>query len=273
MIRIVHVSDLHFHAGGSKNEKACNLLAAIRSRFFTPTTADSNTYLLVTGDLVDDAQADQMSAAAVALAPFRGKLLCAMGNHDCCVLGHFYEPEAVPLFQKTFGPLTVSSADATDKIPDRDVLTDGDSTRVVGIGLNSVCLSLSPMDFACGQIGEDQLRSLRAILADPTFLHTPAFVYLHHRPLPFAHFDWLKRPFLGLKDSQQLVSLMDGRVDAVAFGHSGDNDAMPHSAAPMGMTAHGRTFYLDANSCVDRQAYMEMVFCREDSPDISMRYA
>ena len=66
MLRIIHISDLHFHADRKKNTRTERLLDAINKRYFVDASRR--------GQIVDDADAHQYKLAKAALRPFKGRV-------------------------------------------------------------------------------------------------------------------------------------------------------------------------------------------------------
>jgi 3',5'-cyclic AMP phosphodiesterase CpdA len=260
MIRIFHVSDLHFDCEGDSDTKAKKLLATIWARHFQREIypgvqggKGTKSYLLVTGDVVDDARENQYQAAAEALSPFRGRLLMCPGNHDFGLLGNFFEPASLGLWRRYFQPLCVAEGDQTQKAAVGALLEEGES-RIVTIGLNSNLLTESPLDFAQGEIGEPQLESLRVLLNRAAFMDVPTLVYLHHRPLAF---DWPTSRVMALRDAAEFLGVVEGVVDFVAYGHSGrglERRKPPGNVS----TLLDDTKLLDANCSVEDGTYFQI---------------
>jgi len=245
MIRIIHVSDLHFHEENEKNEEAEAFLYGIGKKYaFGP---DSSNYLLVTGDIVDDGSSRQYRNAFEALKPFKDRLLIVPGNHDYGICGNLYSNACARAFDDTFKPLW-DKCRFYDKEPVGCVLSDGHGTEVLAVGLNSVLKTHSPLDLARGEIGEGQLDKLNAILSKPEYADKPKIVFLHHRPQK----DWW---FFVLTDSEDMMAILSqNRVAIVAFGHSGGDmrSEEPPQARIMNVIVkrYGIKYLLNANSSV-----------------------
>lgn len=259
MLRICHVSDLHLHGDNHKNQKALALIARVQSTF--QAHAGDRNLLLVTGDVTDDGTVEQYTRAREALGPFRDGLRLCPGNHDYGTAGNSYKPDRALYFDDVFLP----SLGLTDRyLPKLPVITrvqDG-ATRVVLYGLNSVFETQSMDDFARGAIGTMQLMALHAALDDPQDVGAVKLVYLHHRP---QRCSW----FLELVDSEELMAVVNNRVQLVAFGHSG-RDKEPPEARVMEVRPvrpYGVAYLLNANSCVDSGHYYEILI---DGPHIAV---
>jgi 3',5'-cyclic AMP phosphodiesterase CpdA len=265
MIRFVHISDLHIHAR-LPNTGAERLLEFIHNEY-ADDAARSHTYIILTGDLVDDGQDNQYDQACALLERFRGRLLVAPGNHDYGVLGNFFDQKAVARFDARLGPLTPSGYLAFgQKTLAKDELCDGQGTQVLAIGVNSCLMTPSPLDFACGEIGHAALEALQSTLADERYCNHRIVVYLHHKPLPLG----VEAPVMQLRDARAFLSLVEGRADVVAFGHSGDNSEAVHHKGAMQSRMKAKTFMLDANSSVEQKTYFEIT-CERDRMQVTWR--
>jgi 3',5'-cyclic AMP phosphodiesterase CpdA len=69
-MKFIHISDLHFHRSKKDNKDAVKLLKLIEQRY-------SAHYLVVTGDITDDGDAEQCGRAAEALSAFSATLIIA----------------------------------------------------------------------------------------------------------------------------------------------------------------------------------------------------
>ena len=264
MIKIAHVSDLHFHHAATNNKKAVSLLKKVQKAY--PFNRNYN-YLLITGDVTDDGDKLQYAKAFAALKPFVGHLLLTPGNHDYGPLGNFYFEESARAFDDYLLHKLSINHHYIDKQPMIDVLDDTQGTHVLAVGLNSVVNTEIPFDFARGQIGDDQLTSLQGILSDPEYSNMHKLVYLHHRPQKCN--DW----FLELVDAEDLMAILNQNyVDVVAFGHTGGN--MGESEPPQARMVRvfvrkfGVKYLSNANTSVDAQKYNEITF---DGDNISVK--
>jgi hypothetical protein len=265
MIRVIHISDLHFHRNNRDNKRALKLLNRIQNEYgFGP--LDPN-YLMITGDTVDDGHAEQFAHAREALLPFRGRLLLVPGNHCYGALGNIYDPDKARLFDRDFLPSLGIQHKFFDKEPAVDVLSDGAHTKLVTIGLNSNLTTPSMSDFARGEVGLEQLRKLDALLTAPAYAGALKLVYLHHRP---QRCGW----FLELIDSEDLMAVVHNRAHVIAFGHSGGDKGEKEPLQARLMCTKPRPFgvkyLLNANSCVDAQRYYEIV-CDGGEVSVTLR--
>lgn len=263
MIKIAHVSDLHFHRAAINNKEAVSLLKKVQKAY--PFNTGYN-YLLVTGDITDDGDKIQYTRAFAALKPFVGHLLLTPGNHDYGPLGTFYSEDSAKAFDDYLLHKLSINHHYIDKKPAIDLLDDTQGTRVLAVGLNSVVNTEIPFDFARGAIGDDQLTSLQAVLSDPEYADVHKLIYLHHRPLKCN--DW----FLELADAEDLMAILDqSGVEVIAFGHTGGN--MVESEPPQARTVRvfvrkfGVKYLSNANTSVDAQRFNEITF---DGDNISV---
>lgn len=264
MIKIAHVSDLHFHHAAINNKKAVSLLKKVQKAYPFNT---GYIYLLATGDITDDGDKTQYAKAFAALKPFTGHLLLTPGNHDYGPLGNLYFEDSAKAFDDYLLRKLSINHHFIDKQPQIDVLDDTQGTQVLAVGLNSVVNTEIPFDFARGEIGEEQLSSLQSILSDPMYDDMHKLVYLHHRPQKCN--DW----FYELVDAEDLMAILNQNyVDVVAFGHTGGN--MSESEPPQArmvrvfVRKYGVKYLLNANTSVDAQKYNEITF---DGENISVR--
>ena len=83
-MKFIHISDLHFHRSKKDNKGAVKLLKLIEQRYPAH-------YLIVTGDITDDGDAEQYDRAAEALSAFAGRMFICPGNHDFGAAGFIYD--------------------------------------------------------------------------------------------------------------------------------------------------------------------------------------
>jgi hypothetical protein len=260
MIEIIHISDLHFGEDESQNSSANQLLNSIEQRY--PFEGVDNRYLLVTGDITDYGKPAQYELAKQALLPFAGKLFIAPGNHDCCgsfLPGLGYSAEKARYFDDPFAKaLGFAHPFFGKKVFSRLLPDPSGSGALVMIGLNSCCMGAALSE---GEIGSQQMDELRQILeeCDPNI---PKVLFLHHIPNREADLAFA----MDLVDRKELMSVVQGKVDVLAFGHQGKTMQVDHegklviSPAPCRamklrtLTFGGRsTWVLDADSSVAEQ--------------------
>jgi len=247
-MKIIHVSDLHFHRSDDDNKKSVSLLQKVQN------TAPDLDYLLVTGDVVDDGCKSQFRNAEKALEPFNGKLLLVPGNHDYGPFGNLYFPYCAKYFDNNFLADLEPGASFKEKHPVVKIL-EKDGTKLLTVGLNSVLQTAMIFDFASGGIGETQRASLDEILSNSDFVNIPKLVYLHHRP---QENNW----FLAMEDAKAFMEIiLKNKVDVVAFGHSGNDMRVDSASQILNVVKEdtGTTYLLDANGSVSQQKYYEII--------------
>jgi hypothetical protein len=270
MLEVFHVSDLHFGQSASQNQRAKNLLDAISRQF--PFPGHENRYLLVTGDLTQGGKKGEFELALQALSPFAGRVFLTPGNHDYgSLLGTDYSVRKARYFDRPFAEALGFTHPFFDKKVFTHQLHDpSNHSALLLIGLNS-CAREGILDFAQGEVGDDQRTELDSILAgsDP---QTPKLVFLHHIPNKKA--DW--EVVMTLRDWKELMSVVSGRIDVLAFGHQGrvmqvglrgKSSPVPAQPRPMrarslvmevkrgGMRDSRRALVLDADGSVAEQAF------------------
>ena len=206
MMKILHLSDLHFHTNTKDNKKILKTLDKVKEKY-------PNHFIVVTGDIVDDGHEKQFKNAYNALKDLKGRIFIVPGNHDFGAAGNFYSRERAARFDEMLAkPLDQGGTFSFDNRPVVNVVTEGND-RVVFIGLDSNLETESPFDFACGEIGKLQRNALAELLSDSSTTNMKKILFFHHHP--FIRND----PFMEMKDSAKLARTIYGRVDAVLFGH------------------------------------------------------
>jgi predicted MPP superfamily phosphohydrolase len=259
MLRIYHVSDLHFHGKQEKNQGPIRLLNNVWRMFMAGDTG--NSYLLVTGDISDDSEEDQYEQAIQALRPFAdlGKLLVVGGNHDAAWQGAIYSGHRERRFDDHFlKPLGIQHS-FLQKDPAASELADGEGTEVLAIGLSSIRQTEDSWDLAVGEVGRKQLQALDDLLGRQEYEGHWRLVYLHHRPHKIKLFH------LGmyLTDARELMQIVKDRADVLAFGHEGglrsDEEHARYDEA-LAVESDGRPYLLNANSSVKRNQCIVIQF-------------
>jgi 3',5'-cyclic AMP phosphodiesterase CpdA len=210
MIRFFHVSDLHFHSSAEHNRRVCRVLGAIHRDFFA---GGGRTVLVVTGDVTDDGRREQYARAREALLGF-GQVVVCPGNHDYGPAGVFYCPSSASLFDRELAHAHGAGEGYFGRPrPSVAFFGDEDGSRVMAIGLSAVRETMSPLDFSSGEVGQEQLGALDALLADPALRAVPKLVHLHFHPfMP-------KDPTMRLRDAGALLAVLGGRIQVLCFGH------------------------------------------------------
>lgn len=204
-MKFIHLSDLHIHSSDSDNKELAAALKFI-------TNAYPNHVLIITGDITDDGAPRQYENAFKLLKPFKGQVYICPGNHDFGAVGNLYSEERAKRFDLSLAiPLEQGGTFKGDTTPVVNIIKDGDST-VMLIALDSNLETEHPFDFACGEIGQSQLRALDTILATAPH-NTIKVLFFHHHPF------MVNDPFMQLKDAEALARTIYRRTDVVLFGH------------------------------------------------------
>lgn len=205
-MKFIHVSDLHYHTRESDNDDSDRLLKSIAEKYPEHT-------LIVTGDIVDDGHEEQYGRAYDALQRFAGRVFIVPGNHDFGAAGNFYSWERALRFDRMLSePLNQGGTFTGDNTPVVNIARDADDT-VMLIGLDTNLETEHPFDFACGEVGTQQLTTLNSILCDPSTATMTKMLFMHHHPFTFLSF------FMELRDARELIRTIYQRVDLVLFGH------------------------------------------------------
>ena len=213
MLEIFHVSDLHYGQSNDQNKKAQALLDGISRQY--PFKDCDNRYLLVTGDFTQGGREDEYKLAMQALMPFKGRVFVTPGNHDYgSIFGADYSEKKARYFDDPFAKtLEFPHSFINKKVFNCRLNFQSDSLMM--IGLNS-CAKKGVFDFAQGEIGDKQIRELDKLLTDAD-AQIPKLVFLHHIPHKDAAFEFV----MTLRDWEELMAVVNGRIDALAFGHQG----------------------------------------------------
>jgi len=215
MNRLVQVTDLHVKAKASDNAKVVAVLKRAKD-------VAAGAPVVATGDLVDYGWNDDgwkrfdEILASLAIPNFVG----VPGNHDATsiIIGQGFDQQSWDKFRARF-PKWKEDVEAPAGFrldTDTDVLL-----------LNS--LVKNDAYFACGEIGDRQLKTLRTYLSGMA-PGRKALVFLHHHlhdPSPFEE----------LVDAKRLERVLLDNLDHVGFVGFGHR----HSFAEYKLTAKGRT--------------------------------
>lgn len=211
-MKLLHLSDLHFHTSQDGNRKANSLLKTVAKRF-------PNHYYIVTGDITDDGAEKQYENARAALEPLVPRVFICPGNHDFGAAGNFYSLERARRFDSMLSvPLQQSGTFAEDATPVTTILSDGDVEAML-IALDTNLETYQSFDFACGQVGETQLAALETILTIPPTTPLAKILFCHHHPF------MVNNPFMELMDAREFMRTIYGRVDVLLFGHKHESRA------------------------------------------------
>lgn len=229
MIKILHASDLHLGWNGNTNYQRLK-------KMFEEIIANNDVseyVLVVTGDLIDDEDDDfefhyidgtiiKKSVQEVAsdlISLFKGKvkdILIVPGNHDYYGSkgnGIKHCEACVKKFNKNI------YGSETKEFP---VLNIIDNTAFIGLN------SAHPKFSATGKIGTKQRNKLKELLNKNEEVKSAknVVVYLHHHPFKLKKwyqqeglFDIAYEGAMQLLDSEELLEIIEGKVDLVLFGH------------------------------------------------------
>ena len=212
MVTVIHLSDLHIHRSDAK---ADNLNAKALVRYLSQRFGGfpkSSTYVVLTGDSVDDGTAAQYSQLRTnVLSPLSEHftLLIAPGNHDYAFAGFLFDEEGPKRFRDCVRPFVASA-----RFP---CVTANREEKVLFIGLDSADPSEQQF-IAEGIVTKQQRKQLARQLADPQYEGYFKVVYLHHHP-------FLRSIGMALRESEQLLRVVSGNVDLVLFGHKHRSEA------------------------------------------------
>ncbi len=253
MIRVLHVSDLHFSQDPQNNNEILKLTDKVYKAGF-----GENDHLLISGDVADDGDPLQFKNAVKGLKAFAPRILAVPGNHDYGPIGNGYSAASAKYFDANFLPaLSIPGPYMKKTTPVVKVLDDGKGTKVLTVGLNSNLMTTTVLDFARGEVGGPQLKALEGVLTSADYAGMPRLVYLHHRPQPC-------NIFLALRDYEDFMAVVQNRVDVVCFGHTGGDMQAKEPTAARVMTVEPRPFgvkyLLNANSSVEARKYYEIAF-------------
>jgi 3',5'-cyclic AMP phosphodiesterase CpdA len=214
MVRIIHLSDLHIHKSSSRpdNRNAGALTKYLLDKF--KGAPKSKTYVVMTGDLVDDSTTDQYKHLRDdVLAPLteRFTILAAPGNHDYAYGGNLYSSDGPRRFRTYVGPYVKGASYPCVTVNNRE--------GIVFIGLDSADTHDEKW-FAEGVVGGEQRAALDACLDNPAHAGYLKIVYLHHHP-------FLRRLFVALREAEQLLRVLSktpNRVNLLLFGHKHESE-------------------------------------------------
>ena len=205
-MKFIHLSDLHYHTHQGDNAQIIETLKYVKDNY-------PGHKLIVTGDIADDGKEEQFAAALQGLSPFKGRIFICPGNHDFGAAGNFYSQERAERFDRMLAvELTQGGTFKGDNTPVVNIVKD-DSAEVMLIALDTNLETEHPFDFACGEVGEEQLAALKTILSNPASASMKKILFFHHHP--FIH----NNPFMEMRDARNLFRAVYNRVDVVLFGH------------------------------------------------------
>jgi predicted MPP superfamily phosphohydrolase len=197
--QIIHLSDLHV------GYKQCGPKAATIVENIVKHENPSDSIIIITGDIVEQAKRENDLAAALKLIEklkthsFR-VLLCP-GNHDYGT-GLVNYSKYAENFAKVFLPQVKT-------FPQLDIIND---VAFIGLDSNAEEIHWYDLFFADGELGAAQLAKLAEMLNSAEVKDKTKVVYLHHHPLNSL-------PFYRLKDNKKLKEIIANKIDILLCGH------------------------------------------------------
>lgn len=204
-MKFLHLSDLHIHTCDCDNSDVTSTL-----RFIEKTYPDH--LLIITGDITDDGTEAQYENARSLLAPFKEKIFICPGNHDFGEAGNVYRRDCALHFDTLAEELRQGGVFKGAAKPVVNRIQE-DKTEVMLIALDSNLETQSIFDFACGEIGKQQLNDLNELLTSESGNGAVKVLFFHHHPFMFND------PFMELRDAKDLAKIIYGKIDLVLFGH------------------------------------------------------
>lgn len=262
-LTIFHISDLHI--GASSVEVGARSLsrADFLKEYAVPCLIDhasssKNSVFVVTGDIVDDGDKEQMKEARSVLRPLRKKstVLYIPGNHDYGLNGIVAKKENLKIFEEIFYP-----KGGTVEFP---IVTALEGHIFIGLDSMKMEVGFFSRFFADGELGEEQIdktvKVLQGLQNGPKTNQT--IVYLHHHPflLPGESLGarLADRIGHGLNDSRKFMRAIKGKVDILLFGHEHFHLAMvgtdlntqfgiPYMFSSSSLTVQTKEYPMNAN--------------------------
>ena len=214
MTKFIQLSDLHIRSKKTADENIAlnKIVKGILKKH-----SNQPPIIILTGDIVQDGKKSQYKCAVKLLKPLVDagfKLLACPGNHDYGRRGNFYTEKAQHNFQKFILRDLLGHEEANNPTNIMETLYPHiyETSDAIFIGLDSVeALENSPLHCAAGKIGHEQLAILKDYLNADT-LDKARIVYFHHHP-------FYRVIGLQMTDAQEVLQVMEGKVDILCFGH------------------------------------------------------
>ena len=257
---IIHLSD--FHIDDSDHE-AKNLDIIVKN-ILEYDWAGTRPIILITGDMVNDGQKDQFKKVRAILDPlYRNSftMLPVPGNHDYGWRGNHAEAKRFKHFKSAFYFKENISYPQVKEINNHTF-----------IGLNSMKAETGFFDglLADGELGRKQIDNLKGILkkCDSRPPGEKVIIFIHHHPFLYPDESGLKTLFEKaghwLKDGEEFMELIKGRVDILLFGHEhrhldfSQTDITRQYEIPLILSASQCTeraceYAVDQNGCADEK--------------------
>lgn len=256
-MRIYHVSDLHFGDSANSNKDTNRLLDLVEKDF----QVGGQKLVVVTGDVTANGDEKEYQQAVFGLERFKGHLMVVPGNHDFNWGGNKYDPERARRFDSYFLKKLGISHGYYDRAPEVRTFEDGEEkVLVVGLNSNAMDKDLGGWDAAAtGWVTSGQRAKLSGILNDPNYASCWKVVCLHHQAKKGGD------PIDLLHDGKELLDVVRGRVQVLAFGHTcgGPIPNYPPDPGDLAYTpaaADGTPHLLNANLSVPWRQYFRVTF-------------
>jgi 3',5'-cyclic AMP phosphodiesterase CpdA len=190
-MKIFHISDLHIRSDMKHNYQVELKLHNLAQQL------GPVDFVICTGDITDDGTEIQYANALKLLTPFTNRIIVVQGNHDIGASGLFYNSDCAKRF-KVLSELL--------NYPKKEIY----GLRILPI--NSTLKTYTPFDFARGNVGWWNRRSIKKFGLKCKQDKKVSLVCLHHTPFEES---WT----LELKDAEELLRACEGYVDLVLVGH------------------------------------------------------
>lgn len=212
MVKVIHLSDLHIHGSMKKadNQNAETIVKYLLGKYAG--APKENTYVVITGDCVDDAGPRQFRRLQENILSQLSEVftvLAVPGNHDYAYAGNFFAEDGPERFRSYVSEYIGDNGTYPYKRVNED-------ERVLLLGLDSAD-KYDKKWFAEGVVGSHQRDELGGILNSEEYKEYFKIVYLHHHP-------FLRDYGMALREHEELLRLFVERVDLVLFGHKHNSE-------------------------------------------------
>ncbi len=221
-MKFIHLSDLHIHSTRN-TEETVYAFALVQGIIAKYKDSDDKPWIVITGDIVEDATEKQYVRAVEILFILKDKgftLLIQPGNHDYGLKGNIYGEIGQARFQKYILAGLLKDTDAaTDGLYMEDLYP-----RVIEHEEGIVFIELDSMQaienklahFARGRISKKQLVILSDQIEIAKNNGKKIVVCMHHHPFYRGE---LAKPFMAMENAEELMSILKGKIDILCFGH------------------------------------------------------
>ncbi len=213
--KIIHISDIHVGKSDDEEKNFDKIVKCIVNKDWE----SDKPVILITGDLVDDGKEKQFVKAREILEPLYERkftLLPVPGNHDYGWNGNHAREKRFKYFKSAFYNLENVGYPHVKPINGH-----------VFIGLNSMKAEVGFFDglLADGELGPRQINDTLGALkkCEDRSPREKVIMHLHHHPFLFPDESPVKRLLEKaghwLKDGDDFMHKISGRVDILIFGH------------------------------------------------------